>query len=162
MSRATTIVNEQTGKIKMRKYVVMFLVAGLMAFGVWLPSAAFARPPQGSQARCFDNYAACYQNSGKCIFPGQCRAKCEQKYSACSAVATSGGWSSRGGCNHRTAGNRQRDNDRHDFEWRHARIDARIAGNGQRDNGRDDFDWRRRARVDTKWQVAAGFNIRCQ
>lgn len=94
---STTVVNEQMGKIEMRKYIVMILGAGLMAFGIWPPLGALARPPQGSQARCFDNYAACYQNSGKCIFPGQCRAKCEQKYSACSAVATSGGWSSRGG-----------------------------------------------------------------
>lgn len=78
----------------------MLLVTGLMAFGVWLPSAAIARPPQGSQARCFDNYGTCYTNADKCVSPGPrvCRDRCEVKYKACLAAATSGGWSSpRGG-----------------------------------------------------------------
>jgi hypothetical protein len=76
----------------------MPFVAGLMAFGIWLPSAAFARPPQGSQARCFANYESCYHDSGKCIFPSQCRDVCEAKYKACNATATPGGWDSlRGG-----------------------------------------------------------------
>ncbi len=84
----------------MRKSVVMLLVAGLMAFGIWLSSAAVARPPQGSQARCFDNYGTCYTNADKCVSPGPrvCRDRCEVKYKACIAAATLGGWSSsRGG-----------------------------------------------------------------
>jgi hypothetical protein len=78
----------------MRKSVVMLLVAGLMAFGICLPSAAFARPPQGSQARCFYNYENCYHESNKCIFPAQCRDVCEAKYKACNTTATPGGWGS--------------------------------------------------------------------
>jgi hypothetical protein len=87
-------------EIKMRKSVLMPLVAAVMAFGSWLPSAAVARPPQGSQARCFDNYGTCYTNADKCVSPGPrvCRDRCEVKYKACLAAATSGGWSSpRGG-----------------------------------------------------------------
>ena len=85
-------------EIKMRKSVVVPLVAAVMAFGSWLPSAAVARPPEGSQARCFANYESCYHNSGKCIFPSQCRDVCEAKYKACNATATPGGWNSlRGG-----------------------------------------------------------------
>jgi hypothetical protein len=74
----------------------MLLVAGLMAFGSWLSSAAIARPPQGSQARCFDNYGTCYTNADKCVSPGPrvCRDRCEVKYKACLAAATLGGWSS--------------------------------------------------------------------
>ena len=78
----------------MRKSVVMLLVAGLMAFGIWLPSAAIARPPVGSQARCFYNYENCYHDSNKCIFPAQCRDVCEAKYKACNATATPGGFGS--------------------------------------------------------------------